>query len=197
MNRKTKQVSLEPYGYTLVRREPMATAQPKPIRTRDVEKKSETPEPKPLPITAPVTGISFTPVPAEPAQAPPKKNNSAGCAALFIAVVVGIIMLAIFAPHSSGINGTSYADTDHDAGMACIMAEKLIKPQLKAPTTAEFDYGDCKTSATHSGNTWTLRTYVDADNSFGAHIRTHFVAQITNVPPSDTWRLENVTFDEP
>lgn len=90
----------------------------------------------------------------------------------------------------------SHTDSQHDAGMACIMAEKLIKPQLKAPTTAEFDYGHCKSSATHSGDTWTIRSYVDSDNSFGAHIRTHFVAKLTNVPPSDTWRMVSLNFEE-
>jgi hypothetical protein len=85
--------------------------------------------------------------------------------------------------------------TSPDAGMACIMAEKLIAPQLKAPRTAQFDYGHCKANATRSGDTWTLRSYVDADNSFGAHIRTHFVAKLTNVPPSDTWRLVELTFE--
>ncbi len=77
------------------------------------------------------------------------------------------------------------------------MAEKLIKPQLKAPSSAEFDYADCKGSATHAGDTWTLRSYIDADNSFGAHIRTRYFVKMTNVPPSDTWRMTDLIFDEP
>jgi hypothetical protein len=84
-----------------------------------------------------------------------------------------------------------------DSGMACVMLEKLLTPQLKAPSSAQFDYADCVRHATHSGDTWTIYSYVDADNSFGAHIRTHFVAVLSNVPPSDTWVLRSVTFDDP
>ena len=108
------------------------------------------------------------------------------------------ILLLAFVASNGKAKGDSarYNASNHDAGMACIMAEKLIRPQLKAPKSAEFDYADCKQSATRSGNTWTLRSYVDADNSFGAHIRTRYVAKLTNVPPSDTWRMVALSFDE-
>lgn len=109
---------------------------------------------------------------------------------LAIGCVVVWIALASASPSSSGPSYSAAKHTaNHDAGMACIMAEKLIKQQLKSPSSARFDYGDCKGNATRSGDAWTLRSYVDADNSFGAHIRTRYVAKLTNVPPSDTWRL--------
>lgn len=108
---------------------------------------------------------------------------------LAFAVIFALAFIAIYSPPSS----TSTA-REPDAGMACIMAEKLIKPHLQAPKSAEFNYGDCKASATHSGNTWTLHSYIDADNSYGAHIRTYYTAKLTNVPPSDTWRLVELRF---
>jgi hypothetical protein len=121
-----------------------------------------------------------------------KKNI--GCWMLLIVFVILPIAVSRFGPF---IKSNTFSASNHDAGMACTMAEKLIKPQLKAPKTAEFDYADCKGSAIHSGNTWTLTTYVDSDNSIGAHIRTHFVAKLTNVPPSDQWRLDSAIFDNP
>lgn len=122
------------------------------------------------------------------------RKKNIGCWTLLIVFVILPLAVARFGP---SIKSGALSASNHDAGMACTMAEKLIKPQLKAPSSAEFDYADCKSSATHSGNTWTLTTYVDSDNSFGAHIRTHFVAKMTNVPPSDQWRLDSAIFDNP
>ena len=90
----------------------------------------------------------------------------------------------------------SYTSPNHDATMACVMAKKMLTPKLKAPKSAEFDYSDCSDSAVHSGNTWTLDSYVDADNSFGAHIRNRYIVEMTNVPPSDRWHMEIVYFGE-
>lgn len=132
-----------------------------------------------------------------------KRLTNFGCGSLLaIAFVVVVASSLGILPKTKyqqfiDLEKPTYSDLSHDAGMACTMAAKLIKPQLKAPSSAEFDYADCKSSATHSGNTWTLTTYVDSDNSFGAHIRTHFVAKMTNVPPSDQWRLDSAVFDNP
>lgn len=114
----------------------------------------------------------------------------------FLAVAVVIALIAAdFAYFAKVQPRNTYSDSDYDAGMACIMAEKLIKPQLKAPTSAEFDYADCQQSAVLTGHTWTLHSYIDADNSFGAHIRTRYVVQITyESPPSNMWHMENLTF---
>lgn len=122
------------------------------------------------------------------------ESKRPGC---YATAIVGIVVVVVWMALTSGSSGSSrpsYSSSSHDAGMACIMAEKLIKRQLKSPTSAEFDYGDCRDNATQSGNIWTLRSYVDADNSFGAHIRTYYIAKLSNVPPSDTWRLEDVQF---
>ena len=52
-------------------------------------------------------------------------------------------------------------------------AKEIVKDRLKAPSTASF----CSKSSatiTKSGNTWTIKGYVDAENSFGAMIRNDF-----------------------
>lgn len=123
-----------------------------------------------------------------------RKFINFGCGTSLVIIVLLFVVLALQSWANPPTRTASYRDPNHDAGMACVMAEKLIKQQLKSPTSAEFDYGDCKKSAIHSGNIWTLRSYVDADNSFGAHIRSHYVAKLTNVPPSDTWRLVELEF---
>ena len=67
--------------------------------------------------------------------------------------------------HSTGGNTTS-SDKDaygHDKFDAMVIAEKVVKDQLKSPSTADF----CSTSeytVSCVGNTWTVRGYVDAQN---------------------------------
>lgn len=114
-------------------------------------------------------------------------RNPAALIGLAIALLY-VIYGMFFAPPSTPSSPMA------DAGMACIMAEKLITPQLKSPSSAKYDYAHCKANAMRVGDTWTIRSYVDADNSFGAHIRTGYIAKLTNVPPSDTWRLTDLRF---
>lgn len=76
---------------------------------------------------------------------------------------------------STSNNKDSYG---HTKGDAFAIAEKAVKGKLKSPSTAKF----CSvTEATIgcSGNTWVVRGWVDAQNGFGATIRTQFVVTFT------------------
>ena len=64
-------------------------------------------------------------------------------------------------------------DYGHDRFDAITVAKKVIENQLKSPSTAEF----CKSAdftVKCSGSTWTVSGYVDAQNGFGATIRSSF-----------------------
>jgi hypothetical protein len=135
---------------------------------------------------------TFTPEPEK--QSRLSHNQMTWLALGVVVVAVGWLLWAFPSSGAKFSTTPSYTDSDYDAGMACTMAEKLIKPQLKAPSTAQFDYGSCRDGATHSGNTWHLTSYVDADNSFGAHIRNYYTVDMTNVPPSDMWNMDNLIF---
>jgi hypothetical protein len=66
----------------------------------------------------------------------------------------------------------------HNEFDAVVVAEKVVKSKLKSPSTAEF----CKHreyTITCSGDTWTIKGYVDAQNSFGATLRNNFTVKIT------------------
>lgn len=75
-----------------------------------------------------------------------------------------------------------------DKSMAAVVAERFVKQTLKAPATAKFPWGagtalplgDCK---------WQVTSYVDAQNSFGAQIRTHYRAKLQFDKASEDWRL--------
>lgn len=92
-------------------------------------------------------------------------------------------------------------DTAHKAGLgdkisACLVAEKLVKARLKAPSSAEFPAGTAECHALQNDRTWTIASYVDSQNGFGAMLRTHFVAEMDYKSTDDSYYLIDLTFSE-
>lgn len=81
--------------------------------------------------------------------------------------------------NSSVSGGSSSTDNySHDKFDAMTIARKIVKNKLKSPSTAKFcDTTDASISC--SGNTWTVRGWVEAQNSFGAVIRNNFTVKFT------------------
>lgn len=62
-----------------------------------------------------------------------------------------------------------------------LAAEKIVKASLKAPSTAIFqEYGDAKFYYDEKGEVYTIDLWVDAQNSFGAMIRTTYRLEFSN-----------------
>ena len=75
-------------------------------------------------------------------------------------------------------NGDSKDSYGHDKFDAFVIAEKAVKDKLKSPSTAQF----CTTTEAtigRNGNTWTVKGWVDAQNSYGATVRANFVVTFT------------------
>lgn len=83
--------------------------------------------------------------------------------------------------------------TKDDAQIAVVLCQMQVKDSLKAPRTADFPWG---AQASFNGKTATVASYVDAENSFGALIRTHYVCTVeyTGGKPSDNsnWVLKGI-----
>ena len=115
-----------------------------------------------------------------------KDYRGAGTLCIIMAVVL-CIGLVVFCEAT----GQSLFDTDTyssqssddkhfgiDEYDAWTAATDVVKNNLKAPSTAEF----CSKSSANieqHGNTWTIKGYVDAENSFGAKLRNDFTVVIT------------------
>jgi hypothetical protein len=88
-----------------------------------------------------------------------------------------------------------------DKTAAWVMAQKFVKDGLKAPATADFgsvfgDYQNSNDIVTDLGRgKFRVVAWVDAQNSFGAKIRNHFVCELENVA-GNTWRLTSLKFAE-
>jgi cytoskeletal protein RodZ len=73
---------------------------------------------------------------------------------------------------------------------AQLHAEAFVKKYLKSPSTAKFpNYNEY--SYDFNGNKWTVKGYVDAQNSYGATLRQEFTVSFTILPSN--W--DNATLD--
>lgn len=122
-----------------------------------------------------------------------KTKHNLGVLAAVIVISLAVLaiptLLGVGTPVALGGNGVDRSD-------ACFMSQKLVKQNLKAPSTADFPiWSEENCKVTHSNNTWTVTSFVDAQNGFGAMIRTDYVAQMTYNPSTETWTLTNLFMD--
>lgn len=81
---------------------------------------------------------------------------------------------------STSDNNISYTltPTDDEKGFAWAVAEREVKNILKSPSTAKFPFSYYnQTIKKASGNKFQVKSYVEAQNSFGAMIKTNFVVE--------------------
>lgn len=79
----------------------------------------------------------------------------------------------------SGLNGGPAAPGVMDSTDAILGCETMVRERLKAPATARFSdphAGDALDELGGSNIVW--RGHVDAENSFGANLRTPFVCTV-------------------
>jgi hypothetical protein len=89
--------------------------------------------------------------------------------------------------------------TDTESRIACNMSERFVEQQLKSPSTAKFpnafDYMNGEgCMALYNNGVWSISSWVDLQNSFGAMIRSHYVAQLTYDKQEETWYLQDLVF---
>lgn len=113
------------------------------------------------------------------------KTHTAWLIFALIAVVYGAMVFS--SAGTAPAAGTTPVNGDKIS--ACIVAEKFVKQSLKAPATAEFPPGTSQCRTTQSGRKWTVTSYVDSQNGFGALIRTYYVVKMDYQPATDTYRL--------
>lgn len=111
-----------------------------------------------------------------------KKSNASG---IIILLILAIILACFCGLLATGLLVSEDESTGASPIRASIMCENIIESQLVAPSTAEFaSYNEQqiwtlgKNSGTYE-NAYRVRGYVDAQNSFGAKIRTYYTCDIS------------------
>jgi hypothetical protein len=108
---------------------------------------------------------------------------------LITILIVGVIVLFVtFNPR----------DPCSDKNMAFVMSKHFAKERLKSPATAEFASmtDDGVIVVPQGACRFTVKSYVDAQNGFGAQIRTRFIAQVSGDKSSGEWELISFRFEE-
>lgn len=93
-----------------------------------------------------------------------------GCGGWTLIVIGLIFAIVVIATIAGGTSGSS----TNSSGGAIYFCENRIKMFLKAPSTASFH-----SSASGTGNVWTVTGTVDAENSFGAKIQNSYQCTVT------------------
>ncbi|WP_240371482.1 hypothetical protein [Anoxybacteroides rupiense] len=79
---------------------------------------------------------------------------------------------------SNGNNSVKvFSLSEDDKINAWVIAQKAVKDRLKAPSTADFPMYDERFVSAENGNI-VVQSYVDAQNGFGAMIRSNFVVTL-------------------
>lgn len=65
---------------------------------------------------------------------------------------------------------------------ACVMMQDAVRSRLKAPSTASFPYSNNAAILPAGDCSWEVLSYVDAQNGFGATIRSAWVGKIRHYP---------------
>ena len=125
--------------------------------------------------------------PTPPSQKPRRSYR------LQIGLILLTLMLCYLAYQSP--EDVAKKDVEGDPGIAAFRCQDFVKGQLKAPSTAQFPnpYSAGTTVVRVAPGHYRVTSYVDAQNSFGAQIRTPFICEVKKVPGGDQWQLHNLS----
>lgn len=103
---------------------------------------------------------------------------------IIIIAFVGLIAVALLS------QAHDQSDSADPIGAWC-MAEKFVRGNLRCPSTADFGWQTARECvAYHGKGRYTATGWVDAQNGFGAMIRSRFVCKMTNA--GDNWRCTSI-----
>ena len=123
-------------------------------------------------------GMSYYGVPKDPGKGPAGGGQPAGggagkgCLGCF-GVIVAVVLLFAGCTAVTVANQEPYdANNEYEAIAQC---EPRVEGMLKAPSTAEFN----SNASTSGSRVWTVTGTVDAENSFGAMVRSSYGCTVT------------------
>ena len=127
------------------------------------------------------------------------KSKNPGCGTLIFFIICVAVFLAGCGAIKSSSNSSTPTYSKAHKGLtvdqeaeAIAMAKEMVKAELKAPSTASFPWDASAYAITKSGNQYTVKGYVDAQNSFGAKIRSTFEACFTYEMVGTKYKIHKV-----
>lgn len=104
-----------------------------------------------------------------------KKGGCGKAILIFLAIIGGLLLIGTCSGSSSK-KSDSFSNTE---SAAKVWAEYIVKQNLKSPSTAKFCSRLREMKAESLGGAkWKVTGWVDAQNSFGATVRSDFVVKL-------------------
>lgn len=123
-------------------------------------------------------------------------DNTMRVAALgLFALTAGIVWIGVTTKSDKPAVETAARDSQCASDMAFVMSQNFVKRELRAPATAQFPYqasaaseiGECQ---------FRIASYVDAQNAFGALIRSNYTVDMSFNAERKTWSSSNMSLSE-
>ena len=134
-------------------------------------------------------GLSYYGVPKDPGKGPAGGGQPAGggfgksCLGCFGVVVAFVLLFAGCVAVASSDPEPYDGNNEYQAIAQC---EPRIEEMLKAPATAEFD----SNASLGGSRIWIVTGTVDAENSFGALVRSRYGCTVTMLEDSANTRVD-------
>lgn len=118
-------------------------------------------------------------------------------AVITVLFFVFIVWIVGYSYNDNPSGGTATRENRTSESMAFIQSQDYVKKILKSPSTADFPLTDY--SHRNNGNVYTITSYVDSQNGFGAMIRSDYTATLRYLGGDDanssSWELQKLIFD--
>jgi len=113
-----------------------------------------------------------------------------------VLIILAVFFIMAIAGVGAGTDDGTKQDTNRAyPSEAAIAAEEFVKDILKAPGTAEFNSYDPDKVTEIEKNRFKVTGWVDAENSFGAKIRSRYLAVVRYEPTDGKWCLEEISIN--
>lgn len=120
----------------------------------------------------------------------PKGSNIGKIIGAVCLVVLLIVIIGVIAGNCSGSSSSS----SNPEITAYYCSQEVVKEKLKAPSTAKFPPYSSSFVKDNGNSKYTVHAYVDAQNSFGATVRTYYTVNIT-LKSNGYYSYSSVVFD--
>lgn len=124
----------------------------------------------------------------------PRRPSPLTCGVLALAAL-GLIAVMVWSgsqsPPASAPSSEPTAETRTAA--VWVQCKRFVTDALKVPATADFPFFPVESITSLGSGRFRVQSYVDAENSFGAKIRTNFTCDVRQ--SGSTWVLESLKTD--
>jgi hypothetical protein len=126
------------------------------------------------------------------------KGCGIGClGVLGLVVFLGVLGALMAAGKDGNSKGPASRSAESLRYSACLVSHDFVKDRLKAPASAKFqNCGDATVVVT--GSRYKVESHVDSQNSFGAMLRSQYVAIVDYQGSSggeENWRLASIDIE--